>query len=313
MKYSEKILKRFIKDYSLPIQIPMEGMMDYYIDLYDPVFNTKEKWNMFTSELDKFPSEEEFLTEENRIINKIVDKIKNNPIYNEFITCDIDTMIPIHADVDGVPFVKTVNLYTPSNNGKYFISMDMKKANYQALKMFSSSLVFNTNTYEEMVSKFTDSKYFKNSKHIRQVVFGQLNMNRIARQERFLNEAVLKCVIDTGYPKDKIITFTTDEIIIECTPQMFLGASGCTTLQNHIYETTGIEVRVEDFKLIYMGNNTYVKEHPNGISPTFKGGSSVYFPQAYKAYMHLPLNKRDMYFKYEDQLAEFVKPLEWLV
>ena len=313
MKYSEKILKRFIKDYSLPIHIPTEEMINYYIDLYDPVFNSKEKWNMFTTELGKFKFEEEFLSAEHEIITKIIRGIEENPIYQEFISCEMDAYMPIHKDIEGVPFVKTVNLYTPSNNGKYFISIDMKKANYQALKMFSSSLVFNTNTYEEMVAKFTDSEYFKNSKHIRQVVFGQLNMGRITRQERYLNEKVLKYILRTGYPKDKIITFTTDEIIIECTPQMFLGTKGCEFLAKDIYERIGIEVKVEDFRLKYIGNDTYIKEHDEGIPPTFKGGSVTYFPQAYKAYMGLPLEERDMYFRYEDQIAEFIKPMEWLV
>ena len=64
------------------------------------------------------------------------------------------------------------------------------------------------------------------------------------------------------------------------------------------------------FKLNYIGNNTYIKEHKDS-KPTFKGCSSVYMPQAVKAYYNIPIEDTDMLFQYEKQLAKFVTPLKW--
>ena len=311
MNYKENTLKRFVKDYSLPIQVYTNDMLLYYIDLYDTVYHTKDKWRMFEDAVNQCGGEDKFISYTNELTNHIVNTIKDTTAYNEFINCDIDTIIPVNDSIEGIKYVKSSNIYTPNNHGKYFVSFDLKKANYQALRGFSKGIVLDTNSYEEFIEQFTDMEYVKQSKYIRQVIFGNLNMNRITRQERFLNEWVLHWLINTGYPKDKIIVFTTDEIIIECQPQMFLGNGACEVIEKSIYNYTGLDVKVEDFKLKYIGNNTYVKEHASKV-PTFKGGSAIYFPQAYKAYMNIPLEDKDLLFMYEKQLAKFVKPLKWI-
>lgn len=311
-QYREETLKRFVKDYSLPIQPCTNELMPYYIDLYNPIFETQKKWQLFEDVLTHFKSEEEFLCYGNELTDTITKQITATPVYNEFNTCNLDNMMPVNQKVRGVTYVKGVNLYIPNNHEQYFISVDLRKANYQALRAFSKGIVLDTDSYDQLIEKFTDLEYFKNSKQIRQVIFGNLNMGRITRQVRFLNEKVLCRILDSGYTAEDILVFTTDEIIIKCKEPKFISKEACETMEQDIYDYTGLNAKVESFKLVNIYNDTYVKEHENEL-PTFKGGSSIYFPQVYKAYMGIPLEERDLYFMYEKHLAKFEKPLDIVI
>lgn len=308
--YNEHVLKRFTKDFYLPIQPCTNELMSYYIDLYDPIFKTREKWQLFEETLAHFKYDDEFLCYGNTLTNTITEQITSTSAYKEFITCDVDDVMPVNQKVKGVPYVKSVNLYKPDNHGKYFISIDLVKANYQALKTFSKDIVLGTDSYDQLISKFTDMDYYKSSKCIRQVIFGNLNMSRITRQVRYLNEKVVNLLIDKGYTPEDILVFTTDEIILKCNNQDFMDKEFCKHLEYDIYVNTGLNARVESFKLINILDDTYAKEHKEDL-PTFKGGSSVYFPQVYKKYMNLPLEERDLYFLYEKHLAKFEEPLKF--
>ena len=310
----EQTCKKFIKDFSLPIQVTNPEFLPYYIDLYDDLFDTRKKWKIFESSLNQFDNEQLLAEEEHHLIFEVVDLIKNSKEYQQFTSCDIDKVVPITKEIDGVPFTKSVNIYNKDNHDKYFLSIDLKKANYQSLKTFMNGInkpnILTSDSYEDFISRFTEIELFKISKHIRQVLFGQLNMNRITHMERYLTGFVLSKLIQSlEFTPDNIKTYTHDEIIVST--NSFYDSVRCNCLKNLIYDlTSGIEVHVESFKLKYVGNNTYFKVHEVDV-PTIKGGSSVYIPQLLKAYRHQPLQDEDLYFQYEKQLAKFINPLTW--
>lgn len=317
MIYKESTLRRFIKDYSLPIQPATNELMPYYIELYDEQFDTKRKWELFQSTVSKFVNEEAFMNYGTKLIETASDAIKQLPAYQRFASLtDIDSKIPIQKEVRGVPYTKSVNIYNPDNAGNFFISIDMKNANYQSLRYWDPEIVFNTDTYYDFISKFTVMEYFKQSKHIRQTIFGHLD-TKITRLERSMNESVLKTVFLFGFKPEDVVTFTTDEIILSINEDIYYNNPNVISPDTHdrldttIKHYAGIDVKVEPFLLIGVGNNTYVKVHNNGDKPTFKGGSSIYFPQVYKYFKNLPLEDRDLYFMYEKQLAKFAEPMKW--
>lgn len=57
--------------------------------------------------------------------------------------------------------VTNMDVYRPDNDGKYFLSLDLKKANYNALKFYDPEIVLDTGFYEELISRFTDLDYRK--------------------------------------------------------------------------------------------------------------------------------------------------------
>lgn len=305
------ILKRFCKDYSLPINVYDPELIEYYINLYDYILQTKSKYELLKTTLAEFDNDKDaFLSYSHQLSEKIINSVEQTEGYNKFITCNMDEYMSIHNEVEGIKYVKSVNLYNPDNSGKYFVSIDMRKANFQALWYFDSNIVFGTNSYDDFISLFTDKAYFKESKEIRQTVFGKLTNGRLQRQERSIMEKVLKFILHYGYPINipvsAVKVFTTDEIILEGRIEELTPLD----LAHEIFVNTGIRTKVEPFKLEYLGNNAYVKVH-NNAPPTFKGCSSVYFPQMYKTYMGLPLQEEDLYFMYEKKLAKFTEPLKW--
>lgn len=70
-------------------------------------------------------------------------------------------------------FVKT-NPYTAESLGKTCVSLDLREANYNALKLVSPNLVFNTADFSDLVSRYSSIPLFSSSKIFRQLTFEPL-------------------------------------------------------------------------------------------------------------------------------------------
>jgi hypothetical protein len=318
MEITQSLWKHFIKSFSLPIQVTDTKFMEYYLELYDNLFDTKFKFKIFLDALDNFDNEQQFLEYEHKLIYEIVDKIKNSTEYCELNNCDISALMPLSNN----KLNKASSIYSPNNANKYYVSIDLAKANFQALKYFIDNFTKSTDaisennhhvlsfdSYEEFMGAFTDIELFKISKNLRQVIFGQLNCRRIQYIELYLIEKVLFTLIEKcKYDSSRIVNISHDEIIFEADKLDDNAVQSC--ISDIIKSELNINVHVESFKLNYIGNNTYIKEHKDS-KPTFKGCPSVYMPQAVKAYYNKPIEDTDMLFQYEKQLAKFVTPLNW--
>jgi hypothetical protein len=62
----------------------------------------------------------------------------------------------------------------------------MKKANFQALKYANSAIVYDCDTYEDFIGRFTDMPWAKKSKRTREIIFGKLNPNRTMKYENLI-------------------------------------------------------------------------------------------------------------------------------
>ena len=76
-------------------------------------------------------------------------------------------------------------LDTEQQDGGLFLSFDMIKANFQALRYVDPSIVRDCETWEEFVACFTDVKYLASAKQVRQEVLGKLNGKRLAAIEKY--------------------------------------------------------------------------------------------------------------------------------
>ena len=104
--------------------------------------------------------------------------------------------------------------------GKYFISIDIKKANFSALVHYSQHNGFNFNDnsfdYVEFIKRFTEIDYFAKSKYIRQVVFGKCNPSRQITYEKSIMNRVYKLLCSRYDEFDNsVVTFCNDEIVID--------------------------------------------------------------------------------------------------
>lgn len=317
MKLEKKVIARFVSDHKLPIQVLEEPIFSYLIDLYDEDFKTKEKYEMLLKTIEKYPSQEDFLSDFYLTRDNIIRALKANTAYERFNgEKNIDfvatkTSKPKFApvtEVCGIRFTKKSDVYSVPNDGHYFLSIDLKKANFQVLKKYDNNLVFKANSYEEFVSMFTDLEYIKSSKYIREVIFGSINTGRQVLMERYYTGQLLEwLIINNIYKAEDIKVFTNDEIVIKISEHV--SPEECDLLRKNIMDTLSLDVSVESFKLHMIGEKDYfVKELSTG-EKKFKAIPAAYYAQIYKKYKGLAIDKNDLAFYFEKQLAYFDKSL----
>lgn len=300
------ILKRWVKDYNLPIKTYQEPYFSYLVDLYDDYFDTHKKLNMLKEAVSNFKSEDKFLAHYYEVRDKVIQSIKSKEEFQEFNTGDL-SKFNINSG-----YCKN-DIYKQTSVNKYFVSIDLVKANYQALRYINPEIVSNTSSYEEFIGLFTDLEYMAKSKYLRQVVFGNINPKRQIKVERYLIEQVINLLLENKiFESDDIQMALSDEVIFEISPEKidkFCKESKSLVLAAIIKATLNIDVDIEVFKLVSVADKYYAKEFLNKKGYELKGVPQIYFPQVYKKYNNLSLEDRDLVFYHENQLAKFLNPV----
>lgn len=95
--------------------------------------------------------------------------------------------------------------------GKYYVSIDLKQANWQSFK-FLNKIPFE-NSWEDFCKKFELHSFLVNSKSFRQFIFGNLNPKLFQKVQMYLISNI-ESIISENY-QENIIGRKTDEIILE--------------------------------------------------------------------------------------------------
>ena len=239
-RYNEDLANRFVSDYKLPISITNdEKIFIYKLQLYENSFSSLTKWNELWQLIVKRydGNYHAFLDDYYQIRERIIQESLNNPAYKQFNN--------MHMSRFNVPKtnISKNNIYNRENDGKFFLSIDLKKANFQALRYVSPEIVKNAETYEDFIGTFTDLDYVKTSKYIRQVVFGKLNPSRHITVEKFLTNKVLDALRNSEFyapyfEEKNIVSLSNDELIIKI--DNFEVADPLKDMANYIKENTNI-------------------------------------------------------------------------
>ena len=250
--------------------------------------------------------------------DNIIMAILNNPAYKAFNECDMKRYF-LPEEYKNIP---DYNIWTKENHLKPFMSIDLKKANFQALKYHDSDIVFGCETYEQLLDMFDMPEYFKKSKYLRQVIFGKLNPKRATTIERMLmtgiddllrmdkkgNEIISQC---------ELVGLKTDELVYSLDKYFWYTISNedLRYIEKYVYDCLGIEVRVDTFQVIDLniynvnGNSVsgFVKSHcfPSTDGDELKCVSTLFFPQVYKIWKRKEITEMDKVFFCEGQLATF--------
>ena len=301
---TSEMLKRFVKDESLPIQLLKEPYFSYFINLYDKDFNTVKKYSDLCDAIRAFGSEDRFLQEYHDVRDKVIISTKALPSYAEYTKYD---MSRFDIDVPVLPNAHKTDVYKMTNVGQRFISIDMRKANFQVMKLFFPGIVRNADTYEDFVRMFTDMEYFITSKYTRQVVFGNMIPERQTKMQKYCMKQIFNLLVrEYQIPVEAFAVFTFDEIVLrrdvidESTVQRLIEGA-----EKKILAELHISVRVKPFTLRSVGGKEfYVNELENG-GVEFKKAPSIFFPQIYKKYYGMELNDNDLMFYHERFMAKF--------
>lgn len=315
MTSKERINQRFAKDFNLPINIFRDDMFEYYHELYAD-FWPEEEWQALNKEIneDYGGNMKAWLQHYSEVRDTIIRTLEDSIEYKAFNVKDMSEYV-LTNEYRNLP---DRNIYAEDCEGKFYLSFDLKKANFQALKYVG---VIKEDTYEDFIDKFDKSFYFKKSKYSRQVIFGKLNPKRTITVEHSMMANVI-AACNTYFDKmaqcnAKIVAFKSDEIIYEID-----GVIDQFTLQRYcewIKDKLGYEVRAECIQIERLpivnhnGNkvSAFVRRNVNTGESVLKSVSTTFYPQVYKMWKGENIEERDRMFYMDDQLATFMYPLEF--
>lgn len=304
---------RFVKDYNLPIQILFSPYFEYFIDLYQEDYGSKTKWEKLQREIyTRFEDRPgKYLNHFYEIRDKIITDIEGSKKYKDFCEDpDFFTKFAIPGEVKH-------ELYTGDQVNKRFMSIDLRKANFQALKYYNPDLVHGAETYQDFIEFYDESEVLAESKYTRQVIFGKLNAKRQITIEKYIMNKIFEDIQEIIPEEFTLFSKQTDEIIYEL-PKDYIYIPG--KLEEKIKTKVDFEVKVEVFtlgmlqKFTKTGNSIlgFYKDYlfPRDKKSTLHRVPGVYFAQMYKMWKEKEIDPTfDLALLYEGQLARFDYPL----
>ena len=308
---TKQLRSKFVKDYQLPIQVVQSPYFEQHLKLLEDSHGANTKYLILLETIrDKFDGNmQKFLEYRHSVEDQILSYILNSEAYKDF-----------NSDKNGIvgetPVVGSPELYTKEQCNHFFVSYDMVKANFQALRFANPAIVRDCETYEQFIEKFTDIDYFKYAKQLRQSIFGKLNGKRTSALEKLISNKFAKELASRFEGKMKLYSIKTDEIILK-----FTGTEEeFNKLKVENEEFSGFKFRVNKFKLLSQDFKhatserlltAYIKEdYLNGHRRTLHCVPDTYYPQVYKLLNGMEINDSDRVFYYEHELSQFLNPLE---
>lgn len=305
MEVSEKLKERFCKDCNIPLKLFKEPYFTDRLQLYDSYYNTLDKWNIFVRELEKYKREQDYLEEYNRVKDAAINDIKLSDGYNRFNEEDMGKYSVKYKDFP------SKDIYKSSNDGKLFISIDMRKANFSALKFYDKSIFSNADTWEKFIGGYTENKHIVNSKYIRQVILGNCNPRRQVTYEKYLMDLVLEVLIDElGYSASDIAFFSNDEIVIDMEKY-----KDCINKQKILEMAVNVRFNIPfRIELFYLhkitGTDGYYKEIVRNIIEReyeFKCLNNYTLPFVLRKFNREEITENDKVFYHEGLLSKFME------
>ena len=305
MEISIKLKERFCKDCNIPINIFQEPYFTDRLKLYDKFYGTLEKWNIFVNELEKYKTEQDYFEEYNRVKDEAIDFIKSTGAYKRFLVEDMNEFSIVNENLP------SKDIYHPSNDGKTFISIDMKKANFSALQFYNASMFDNADTWEKFIEKFTDNNHIINSKYIRQVILGNCNPKRHITYEKYLMDMILSNLLDNCDITNRIISFSNDEIILDTSDMDSRKTNNLIISIKKCLKHITIPLKIEMFALKKIkGTDGYCKFVFSSfcqIGVKFKCLDSLYLPFVMRYFNNEEIQDTDKVFYHNGLLAQFIE------
>jgi hypothetical protein len=218
------------------------------------------------------------------------------------------------------------NVYVEGNNDIFFISLDMKKANFSALRHWNENIFNGCQSWEEFLSQYTNSNHILNSKYIRQVIMGACNPKRQIKYEHLLMSNLLDMILQEVSEIFSVYSLSSDEIILmpfeqEGTCPCKKHAQCIKIIQN-ILEKSEIssiirvtaymleKVKGTDGWIKYTTYTKYTDEEYINMDISFKCLDSEIYNQVIKHYLGKAITYNDLVFYHNNRLARFIKPIE---
>lgn len=295
--------KRFCKDCNLPINLFDEPYFTQRLKALDVQFDCVKKFDTFCADLEKYDTEQEYFEYYNTVKDSVINMIKDNTEYMKFLNDDFADVRVVTKNIT----LGNKNLYIEGNQDKTFISIDMKKANFSALRHYSPAIFKNVETWEQYIGFFTPSEHIRNSKYIRQVILGACNPKRQITYERYLMTMLYLHIKNELDGKVSFYSLGNDEIIISVAGTS-VSAKEIKSAIATCPQKIGELVRFEMFDLQKVGDYGWMKviyDEPERVE--FKTINADIYHQIVKHYWNMPITEDDLVFRYNGVLARFLE------
>lgn len=305
MEVSTRAKERFCKDCNIPIRIFQEPYFTDRLALYDRFYGTLEKWDIFLSELSKYNCEQDYFEEYNRVKDAAILDIKNTEAYKKFNEEDMNKYAVIHKNLPNK------DIYKPSNDGKCFISIDMRKANFSSLYRYNADIFGGTDSWDDFISKYTDNQHIINSKYIRQVILGNCNPKRHITYEKYLMDGALTYLTEVFVSMDRVVFFSNDEIVLDVSDMDKNKQERIIFAIGNGMKDMSVPLKTELFILHkIVGTDGYYKEiiDENGnVEIEFKCLDNFALPFVLRKFLGEEVTENDRVFYHEGLLAKFIE------
>ena len=278
---------RDIKSFCKMFDLNVASFEDF--DYYKCQFSKLERWKNMDELVGLYEKAEEEIEDifgyRMSKIDEIINFIKGTRAYNDMAD---ENLIPDYP----------VNKSFEYSEGVKYLSVDLKMANWQAMKKYDPSFINELGeTYSELLNKFEVPEVFHKSKHFRQYIFGNLNPKKQMKVQRVLVEDIKNAMSRYNL---KIECIKHDEIIysfenIKDVREIIEGLDG----EDFTVRAFTIK-KVENFRL-----NQYLCKDSGEILHSEPVGCNghKFFMYLKKYIFNEPYDIRDLYFRMDGELA----------
>lgn len=276
-----KDIRSFVKLFDL--HVPSYEDFDYYKNQYAKLSHWKNIDELVKIYEQAESEIEDIFAYKIAKVDEVVNFLKGTRAYNEL---NDDNLIP------DLP----VNKNFEFEEGKKYVSIDLKMANWQVLKKYDPDFLNELgDTYSDLLNKFNIHPIFHQSKHFRQYIFGNVNPKRQVRAQRVMIQDLINALSNHNL---KVEFIKWDEVIYsyeDVNKIKFLEE-----IDSDLFRVKLFSVKlVEDFRI-----HTYYDFSDNEIDSEIVGcNGHKYFILLKKWILNEPLDIRDLYFRNDGDLA----------
>lgn len=287
LRLSDKIKHRFIRDYKLPIQVVSEPYFSYLLHLYDKEYACLDKLDILLRSLAQYNSEQEFLVDTNKQRNKLAAHFKSK----------VRELRLVNMAMTNYDFPHRT-LSVPDNIDKSFISIKINDIGYLVYKLLNYSDLRGCERLEQFMELCGVNEYFLKSPTLKENIFLIAKNSTLQNQVNNILESIIK-EIEPLMVSDNLYSVGADGLIYNVE-----SAKEGKTLAQRIKDMLDIDVTVEAFTLRSVTDTKYfVKDYCYKLE--LVDIPLCYFAQVYNKLHNNKINKLDLGFIFEGNLASF--------
>lgn len=213
---------------------------------------------------------------------------------------NFDKLVPVEAKY---PYKGEKNYLRDENVGHRIFSIDLVKGNYQALKSLGSQYVLDSESYEDLVERFTKERSLINSKYFRQMVFGLLKPDVQGSVQRNMMGYMISKVYDK-LGELPIVHLSNDEVMFRIGKDLEL-----TQLEKAL-NGVKYQYRLSEFRLEKIHNSRnepwFVRYYVDDIPPRLMGIHTRYFNQVSNFIEGTPNIEKDFWWREQGRLSKLM-------